>query len=504
MRICLVGMNLRIQIQCMSSFLCPKILRFCALALSLVVTDLCASDLAVGKPNVLILSIDDLRPELGCYGAAHMQTPHIDALASQSIRFDQAYVQQAVCLPSRISLFTGMRPNSTGVHDLQTKFRETIPNALTMTQFFGRNGYATVGMGKVYHDEQWNEWDHWVDTYNLPGINGYQDSATQARLEVLTKEAKAKGLKGKVFRQYTKGPAYESADAPDSAYHDGAMTDLAIEHLKAKGDAPFYMVVGYKKPHLPFVAPKKYWDLYPKESITLPENYYLPEDSPQIAHMTWGELRAYSGIPQKGDLDESTALELIRGYYASISFVDAQIGRLMAALETEGLTDNTIVVLWGDHGWKLGEHRMWCKHTNYEIDTRVPFLIKAPGHGFQSGSTAALVELLDLFPTLADLTGLPTPEQCEGSSLVPLLKDSDAEWTELAYSQYPRWGGVMGYSVKSHEGRYTEWLDQETDTIKAREYYDHRIDPNENKNRADNPEYAQIIKELSKAIENER
>lgn len=507
MRICLVALNLCSSLKCMSASNTPFLIRIFALSLIFTVAGVFLSRInaeEAKQPSILILSIDDLRPELACYGAEHMVTPNIDALAESGIRFDQAYVQQAVCLPSRISLFTGMRPNSTGVHDLQTKFRQTIPDALTMTQFFGQNGYTTIGMGKVYHDEQWKEWDQWVDTYNLPGINGYQDPATQARLDALAKEAKAKGLKGKEFRQYTKGPAYESADAPDNAYHDGAMTDLAIEQLKSKGDAPFYMVVGYKKPHLPFVAPKKYWDLYPEESITLPDNYYLPEGSPKIAHMTWGELRSYGGIPEKGALDESTALELIRGYYASVSFVDAQIGRLMAVLEAEGLAENTIVVLWGDHGFKVGEHAMWCKHTNYEIDTHVPFIIKAPGEAFTSGSSDALVELLDLFPTLADLTGLPTPDQCEGSSLVSLLKDPDAEWTELAYSQYPRWGGVMGYSVKSQEGRYTEWLNQENDTIKAREYYDHRIDPNENKNRADNPEYSQIIKELSAAMRRER
>lgn len=456
------------------------------------------------RPNVLILSIDDLRPELGCYGATHMVTPAIDALAAESTLFEQAYVQQAVCLPSRISLFTGMRPNSTGVHDLQTKFRKTIPDAVTMPQHFSSHGYRTFGMGKVYHDEKWNEWTDWIDTYNIEGVNGYQDPSTNARLDVLKKEAKAKGLKGKDLRQYTKGPAYESADAPDSVYHDGAMTDLAIKAFKDVGDKPFFMVVGYKKPHLPFVAPKKYWDLYDFEGIQLPDNYYQAEGSPKIAQMTWGELRSYSGIPAKGPVSDTVARKLIHGYYASVSFVDAQIARLMTALEEQGLAENTIVVLWGDHGWKLGEHAMWCKHTNFEIDARVPFIIKAPGKDFQSGSSKALVELLDLYPTLCDLTGIPTPEQCEGSSLVTLLKDPSAEWTELAYTQYPRWGGVMGYSVKSHEGRYTEWLNQESGKIVGRELYDHRIDPGENKNRAEDPKYADAIATLSAAIAAER
>lgn len=456
------------------------------------------------RPNVLILSIDDLRPELGCYGASHMVTPHIDALAQASTLFERAYVQQAVCLPSRISLFTGMRPNSTGVHDLQTKFRKTIPDAVTMPQHFGSHGYDTIGMGKVYHDEQWSEWSQWIDTYNMAAVNGYQSPATLERIAALEKEAKAKGLKGQAYRKYTKGPAYESADAPDNAYHDGAMTDLAIEAFKASRDAPFFMVVGYKKPHLPFVAPKKYWDLYDYEGLTLPDNYYTPKGAPGIAQMTWGELRSYSGIPAKGPVSDEVGRKLIQGYYASVSFVDAQVGRLMAALEAEGLADNTIVVLWGDHGWKLGEHAMWCKHTNYEIDAHVPFLIKAPGQGFQSGSTDALVELLDLYPTLCDLTDVPTPSQCEGTSLTALLRDPSSEWNELAYTQYPRWGGVMGYSVKSDDGRYTEWVKEDLGKVVAREYYDHQLDLSENTNRADEAAYASVIESLSKAIAEER
>jgi len=464
--------------------------------------NLAASD--VERPNVLILSIDDLRPELGCYGASHMVTPHIDALAQSSTLFKRAYVQQAVCLPSRISLFTGMRPNSTGVHDLNTKFRQTIPDAVTMVQHFGAHGYQTIGMGKVYHDEQWKEWSQWIDTHNLAGVNFYQAPATIARMEVLKKEARVKGLKGKLLRQYVKGPAYESADAPDNAYLDGAMTDLAIKALQQSRDVPFFMVVGFKKPHLPFVAPQKYWDLYDYEGLTLPDNYFQSKGAPGIAQMTWGELRVYAGIPKKGPVSDAVGRQLIQGYYASVSFVDAQVGRLMAALKEQGLADNTIVVLWGDHGWKLGEHAMWCKHTNYEIDAHVPFLIKAPGREFQPGSTDALVELLDLYPTLCDLAKLPTPSQCEGSSLISLLQDPSAEWTELAYSQYPRWGGVMGYSVKAPGGRYTEWLKKNTGKVVAREYYDHQLDPSENLNRAGEADYASVIESLSKAIAEER
>ena len=467
-----------------------------------ICVSLSASD--IERPNVLILSIDDLRPELGCYGASHMVTPHMDHLAGQSMRFDQAHVQQAVCLPSRISLFTGMRPNSTGVHDLQTKFRETIPEAVTLPQHFAAHGYKTIGMGKVFHDEQWGEWSQWIDTNKLSGVKPYQNPETQAKIESLRQEARQKGLKGTQLRRYTRGPAFEMADVPDESYHDAAMTSRAIEALKEVKDQAFFMVVGYKKPHLPFVAPKQYWDLYNFDAIQLPANYYTPKAAPSIAQMSWGELRAYSGIPEKGPVDTMTARHLIHGYYATVSFVDAQIGRLMEALEKEGLAENTIVILFGDHGFKIGEHAMWCKHTNYEIDTRVPFLIKTPWPSLKAESTTALVELLDLYPTLCDLTALPTPNQCEGSSLLPLLKDSQAPWTDLAYSQYPRHGGVVGYSVKSPYARYTEWRSKKTNAIIAREYYDHQLDPSENLNLAGEADYASEIDSLSKAIAEER
>lgn len=463
-----------------------------------------ATLLYAARPNVLILAVDDLRPELKCYGAEHMVTPHIDRLAAESMQFDQAYVQQAVCLPSRVSLFTGMRPNSTGVHDLQTKFRDTIPDAILLPQLFAASGYRTFGMGKVLHMEDAKEWTDWININNEAGVRNYHDPENIDLIKKLRREAQDKNLKGKALRRYTAGPAYEAANVADEAYHDGAMTARAIEVLKTVGDTPFFMVVGFKRPHLPFNAPQKYWDLYPRKSIELPENDYTPKGAPPIALMSWGELRAYQGIPAKGPVNKQTALELMRGYYATVSYVDAQVGKIMAALKAEGLAENTIVVFLSDHGFKIGEHAMWCKHTNYEIDARIPFMIKAPSQALAAGHTGALVELLDLYPTLCDLAGLPRPDQCEGTSLMPLLKDPDAEWTELAYSQYPRWGGVIGYSVKSKEGRYTEWIKKSSGEVVAREYYDHRIDPNENKNVVDVRAYKVEIEQLSARMKKER
>jgi iduronate 2-sulfatase len=243
---------------------------------------------AVDRPNILFIGVDDLRPELNCYGASHMKTPNIDRLASQGVRFERAYCQQAVCLPSRISLFTGMRPDSTGVHDLNTKFRKTIPNAATMPQLFRSAGYRTVGMGKVYHDEQPQEWDNWIDTKELASDTEYHLDDIVANLEKRESEANSQGLKGKMLRQYVKGPSTEAADRPDIEFEDAAMTRLAIEQLKTDGDKPFFMTVGYHKPHLPLIAPQKYWDLYERTDIRLPENDFLPKGSPRLAHSTWG------------------------------------------------------------------------------------------------------------------------------------------------------------------------------------------------------------------------
>ena len=446
----------------------------------------CAADSASAKPNILFISVDDLRPELKCYGAEHMVTPNLDRLASQGLRFDRAYCQQAVCLPSRISLFTGMRPDSTGVHDLQTKFRETIPNAVIIPQHLAKHGYHTIGMGKVLHDEQWGDWDQWIDTKDLDGVQEYHLDDIVADMEKRTQEALAKGIKQHQLWKHVKGPSLEEAEKPDGTYHDGAMTDLAIAHLREKRDKPFFMTVGYKKPHLPFIAPKKYWDLYPAETAKIPSNYTPPEGAPQTALSTWGELRAYTDIPAEGPVSDEKAIDLIRGYYACVSFVDAQIGRLLAALEEEGLSQNTVVVLWGDHGWKLGEHGMWCKHTNYELDARTPLIIRMPDGQAAGKTTSAMVELIDLYPTLCDIVGIETPTECEGKSLLPILANPATNHRPAAVSQFKRprntGGDFIGYSIKVPEGRYTEWIHLESGKARFTEYYDHTADPDENRN----------------------
>ncbi len=450
-----------------------------------------------GQPNILLISVDDLRPELKCYGADHMVTPNIDRLASQGLKFTHAYCQQAVCLPSRISMFTGMRPDSTGVHNLTTRFRKTIPNVVTLTQHLRKSGYRTTGIGKVYHDEQPEEWDQWIESKTLPSVTEYHQESVNDDILNRTAIAKQQGLKGKKLRQFVKGPSVEAADVPDKLFEDGAITDRVIEMLKHESVQPFFLTVGYHRPHLPFVVPRKYWDLYDRSTIRIPANYSLPEGSPKLAHSTWGELRAYSDIPKQGPLSDDKALELIHGYYASISFIDAQIGQLLETLSAQGLDQNTVVMLVSDHGWKLGEHSMWCKHTNYQLDARVPLIIKMPSgtddeDGVPGGGVCdSMVELIDLYPTLCDIAGIDIPTTCEGVSLVSLLNadsQDDIPHRGRAYSQYKRsrktGGDIIGYSVKVPEGRYTQWTNVESKKIVATEYYDHIKDPQENVNAA--------------------
>ena len=459
---------------------------------------------AADRPNILLIGVDDLRPELGCYGAGHMVTPNLDHLASESIRFDRAYTQQAVCLPARISLYSGQYPQTTGVTTLQDKFWQLHENPLTLMRYLRENGYHAIGMGKILHDEQWKEWDDWTEMMNLSDIykSRYTSRESMEELGKLEKEAREMGLKGKDYRQHVKLGPTEQTFGPDVNYHDYAMTDLAIEKLRQHKDSdnPFFLNVGYRKPHLPFVAPKRYWDLYDRDTLQLAANPNPPAGAPGIALTTWGELRAFKGVPETGPVTGELALELIHGYYACVSFVDDQIGRLLKVLDEEGLRDNTLVIVWSDHGWKLGEHGMWCKHTNYEIDTRIPLFIRLPD-GRQAGATATeLTELIDLYPTICDYLGLAVPQHCEGKSVAYLFDDPGQARSEAAYSEFQRHAGITGFTMKSGNFRYTEWIHLKTGEVRDRELYDHSVDPDENLNRIDDPAYADQLAALASRL----
>lgn len=433
------------------------------------------------KPNVLFIAVDDLRPNLGCYGDDFAITPNIDKLAERGVRFNRAYCQVAVCNPSRASLMTGLRPDTLGVWTLPIHFREAKPDAVTLPQWLRKSGYTAVSHGKIYHNptpdpQSWSEPIR--DSPNLPYF--YPEDTRD-----LLRDEMAKLPKNDWRKSNLRGPSTASPDLPDDKVLDGARTNMCIEDLKrlGKDDEPFFLAMGYIRPHLSFVAPKKYWDMYNAESLPLSTGEQMPEGAPAYALHNNSEITHYVDMmntPRPWDdneVDEADARRLVHGYYACVSYVDAQIGRLLDAVEEEGLADNTIVVLWSDHGWKLGDYRGWGKMTNYEIDARVPFIISAPGMKQTAGKpTESLVELLDIYPTLCELTGIETPDFAEGKSLVPILRDVDAKVHQAAVSQYYRrheGNEYMGYSLRTNEHRYTEWRDFATGQVTDLELYEH-------------------------------
>jgi len=481
------------------------------------------------RPNVLFISVDDLRPELGCYGNPVIKTPNFDRLARQGVAFSRAHCQAAACSPSRASVMTGMRPDSTRVWSLGEEFRKTIPDVVTMPQHFHEHGYYTVSIGKIFHNHMpdrvsFDEPDlrpsgydtqEMIDRdpesfYHDEEINEELAQVRQTRLE-RNPNAYAGG--------WAYGRSIEIADASDDELYDGAQTELAIETLKRlkEKDQPFYLTLGYYRPHLPFVAPKKYWDLYDRETLPPAPNPFLPKDAPPFAMNSQYELKGCYDLewvkhPAEERLPEETSRELKHGYYASVSYVDACLGRLLDGLDKVGLAENTIVVVWGDHGWKLGEHGSFCKQTNYNIDTRVPLLVRAPEVSAQTELCEGLVELVDLYPTVCDLAGIDIPSNMEGASLKPLLEDPRRDWKSAVFSQYHQrpkvttdGGRYMGYSMVTARYHYVEWRTWDDDLkqaseLVAQELYDNRADPDENLNIAGLEQHQQLLAQLAEQL----
>lgn len=434
---------------------------------------------AADKPNVLFIAVDDLRPELGCYSSTAV-TPNIDALAAAGVRFDRAYCNQAVCGASRVSLMTGLYPERTGERTYHvTGWRERWLDVVTLNQHFKANGYTTVGLGKIYHGasgvgvdpENWSEW-------LTAGGREYADPASLAAMQA--NRPKANGKK--------RGPATEAAAVGDESHFDGNRAKLGAQKIRqlAKGSEPFFLAVGFTKPHLPFTAPKRYWDLYEREDFALPDNLGIPPGYPLYAsNRNAGELRNYSDIPNEGalsDFPDALNRRLIHGYFACVSYLDRNVGVLLDALRESGAAENTIVVFWADHGWKLGDHSSWCKHTNFEVDTRVPLILSHPQMPAARGSTQALVELIDLYPTLCDLCGLERPASLQGQSFAPLLADLSAPHREFAYSSYPHRDGkrsLTGHSIRTNQFRYTEWWEKGSDKLVETILTDIEADPGE-------------------------
>jgi arylsulfatase A-like enzyme len=464
------------------------------------------------RPNVLFIAVDDLRPEFGAYGASYVKSPNLDRIAKAGITFNRAYCQQAVCSPTRSSLMTGTRPDTTKVWDLETHFRAALPNVVTLGQHFKNHGYFVQGMGKIYHGslDDAPTWSvPWQSSrgqaYGLPenlALNNRQSAAPAAAGGSGKKSGKKKQ---EPTPRNSRGPAFEGADVPDDTFTDGQNAKLAVATLgvMAKKQQPFFLALGFSKPHLPFVAPKKYWDLYDPAKIQLAPNKFRPKDAPDYAIQPGGELRNYHGIPE-GSIPDDLARQLKHGYYAAISYMDAQLGLVLDELDRLDLAKNTIVVLWGDHGWKLGEHDAWCKHSNAENDTNGALLLSVPGMKHAGAKASGLVEFVDIYPTLAELAGLPLPAHLEGLSFKPVLDHPTRPWKPAAFSQYPRPGNsatggipLMGYSMRTERYRFTVWLHRDDPgKVADIELYDHQTDPQENLNVAKSPAHRELLEQL--------
>jgi uncharacterized sulfatase len=436
------------------------------------------------QPNVLFIALDDLNTALGCYAHPLVKSPHIDRLAARGVRFDHAYCQYPLCSPSRTSLLFGLRPDATGIQDNSTNYRTTLPRAVTLPQFFRQHGYFAARVGKMFHygvpndigNASMDDGKSWELTVNPWG----RDKTDEARVINYTPQL---GLGGAL--------SWMIADGGDDEQTDAHVADEAIRILGQKRDRPVFLGVGFYRPHVPCVAPRKWFDLYPLDKVTLPQD--PPDDRKNHP------AAAYTVTPPNYGLDEAKLKDMRRAYYAAVSYGDAQVGRLLDGLDRLKLTDNTIVVLWGDHGWHLGEHGLWQKMCLFEESARVPLLIAAPGCKAKGQACARPAELLDMFPTLADLCGLPVPSGLHGTSLRPLLDDPSAPGKTAAYTQVLRGAGpnqFLGRSVRTERWRYTEWDGGKRGT----ELYDHNSDPHEYHNLAADPQHAATAKELKELL----
>ena len=461
---------------------------------------------AAQKPNLLLLCVDDLKPLLGCYGDALAKTPNLDRLAARGMRFDLAYCNQAVCAPSRNNLMLGTRSTTLGLYNLATNFRQVAPEAVTLTQYFMRHGWRAEGIGKILHVGHGNHDDDasWSVPFQADKVVEYLRSENSAGGRLTREEAYFTNQRLDDNRRLPRGAAWEIADVPDHAYADGRIADEGIRRLRAAGERggqPFLLALGFVKPHLPFTAPKRYWDLHDRQLFKLAARQTPPDSAPAYAGKTLGELNQYEPVPATGPLDADLQRTLIHGYHACVSYVDAQIGRVLAELDRLKLSTNTIIVLWGDNGWHLGDHGAWTKHTNYEQANRIPLLIIAPGVAKPGTHTKQLAETVDLFPTLAELASLPKPEvpqRVEGVSLVPVLRNPVARVRDHAYHAFPRQRAeqqVIGRAIRSERYRLVEWKHPGAPAATADlELYDYKTDPAETKNLA--KDLPKIVKQL--------
>ena len=447
--------------------------------------------------NVLFIAVDDLRPDLGCFGDPLAITPNIDRLGKQGVVFNRAYTQAPSCAPSRTSMLTGLRPDEVKVTNHATHFRDTRPDVVTLPQIFKKNGYETMSIGKIFHFSK-----------------GFNDTASWTRPELFVTGIKKEQYILPQNRTGGKAAATESVAVHDTGYWDGKFVSEAIKFLNEMKDTDrnFFLGVGFMKPHLPFNAPEKYWDLHDPGKFQYIENRDRPENAPEIAFHNWQELRGYTDIPNDGPLTREKEIQLRHAYYACVSYVDTQVGKLLDELDELGLRENTIIVFWGDHGYHLGEQDLWCKSTNFELSARVPVIISSPGTGIAGATCDAIIESVDLYPTLIDLCDISPMGELSGNSLKPLLQDPAGQWKNISFNQFARPYSAaiganqpvshMGYSVRTESWRYTAWYNVNTASFEFPELYSMDGSDAPAGNLAGKPEFAEIEPELLQLISN--
>jgi arylsulfatase A-like enzyme len=485
--------------------------------------------------NVLFIAVDDMKPILGCYGDATTRTPGMDRLADRGTVFLNSHCQEALCGPTRSSLLLGMYPDQTMIWDFSRKFRDIHPDIVTLPQHFRDNGYTTVGIGKIFDYRNVDSYEDslswsvttfphrenpadafWDEEFGPTVGHFYHSDLVKQRFAEVKPQAEKEGIYPVTLLHQHIKPSTECLDVPDDAYIDGVFAEKAIQDMNrlAKEEEPFFLAVGFHRPHLPFTAPKKYWDMYDREKIALSKIQTKAENDVDYAYSTSGHLRSYSDeegnfiydtLKNGGTLTEDQQLQLIHGYKAAVTYIDAQIGKILNNLEALGLQDKTIIVLWGDHGFHLGDHNMWGKSTNFEQATRSPLIFSIPGQ--KAYKTDMPVEFVDIYPTLCELAGLELPDHLSGESLVQLINGNEVRTDQFAISQIMR-GDKMGYTIRDHQYRYVEWIEEgphknhsaDMSRVTARQFFDYKKDPLETENFADSNEYNEEQAKLAELL----
>lgn len=477
-----------------------------ALAASIAVCLASSLHAAPAKWNILFLAADDMRPQLGCYGDKIVKSPNLDRLAERGMVFNRAFCQQALCSPSRISLLSGRRPATTGIHQIGPALRDTMPDITTLPQHFKNNGWHTRSLGKIYHigiDDP-ASWSVESFVSRMPRYGPEGVAAVEKRRKDYVKSNTKPPQKGEGAVIYA-GPAFEAPEVDDDALTDGGTTIEGIKVLKElalKPEQPFFLAIGFANPHVPWVSPKKYWDLYNPADLKLPDNQYKPKDAPDFAAQSGADFYWYGNVPKDRKITPEFGRQCLHGYLAAISYVDNCVGRILNELDRLGLREKTIVIFWGDHGYYMGEHGWWgAKHNNYEGATRAPLIVSVPGLNPLKRHTDALAEFVDIYPSLAELAGLPLTPGLEGMSFAPLLSNPDFKRNKFAFSEYPK-GGNQGTAMRTDRYRYVEWKDKEGKMV-ARELYDHQADPQENVNLANQASQSATLDELARTMQTE-